>query len=220
MPIIYRRHARARNYVLRLYSNKTVVVTVPRAGTRIFARNFVASRKTWLEKQWRILEKRKIPPHFLRPGMEVLFRGQSVPLRVHGTGQDCQLHFGGETAPVRSPEDNLRPALENRLKHLARTELVRRAYELASSHQLDVKNVTVRNQKTRWGSCSFKGTISLNWRLIQLPDDVRDYIILHELMHLRELNHSNRFWAEVERVCPTYRTAENWLKQNSGQVGF
>jgi len=58
MPIIYRRHARARNYVLRLYSNKTVVVTVPRSGTMDFARNFVASRKTWLEKQWRILETR------------------------------------------------------------------------------------------------------------------------------------------------------------------
>jgi hypothetical protein len=220
MPIIYRRHARARNYVLRLCSNKTVVVTVPRAGTMSFARNFVASRKSWLEKQWRILETRKIPPQLLRPGMEILFRGEPVALRVERTGLDWQLQFGAESAPLAGLDGNLRPALERRLQNLAKTELATRARELAAAHHLEVKRVTVRNQKTRWGSCSHNGTISLNWRLIQLPAAVRDYIIIHELMHLRELNHSLRFWAEVEKACPAYRAAENWLKKNSGQVGF
>jgi len=79
-----------------------------------------------------------------------------------------------------------------------------------------VKRVTVRGQRTRWGSCSRRGTISLNWRLIQTPEDVRDYIILHELAHLRQMNHSDRFWREVERLCPDYRSAERWLKQQRG----
>jgi len=220
MPIIYRRHARARNYVLRLYPNRTVVVTMPRAGTRNFARSFVASRKLWLEKQWRILETRNIPSQILRPGMEILFRGQTVPLQVQGNGPRWQLQFGSETTPLANPDDNLRPVLERHLQRLAKTELAARAQELARHHQLEVKRITVRNQKCRWGSCSCKRTISLNWRLIQLPDEVRDYIIIHELMHLRELNHSPRFWAEVEKVCPNYYAAENWLKKNSGQVGF
>jgi predicted metal-dependent hydrolase len=220
MPIIYRRHARARNYVLRLCSNKTVVVTVPRTGTMNFARDFVASRKNWLEKQWRILETRKIPPQLLRPGMEILFRGESVALRVQQTGLDWRLQFGPESAPLARMEGNLRPALESHLQKLARTELADRVRELAAVHGMEVKRVVVRNQKTRWGSCSHNGTISLNWRLVQLPDAVRDYIIIHELMHLRQLNHSPRFWAEVEKVCPDYRTAEDWLKKNSGQVGF
>ncbi len=220
LPIIYRRHARARNYVLRLYSNKTVVVTVPRSGTMNFARDFVASRKSWLEKQWRILETRKIPPQLLQAGMEILFRGQPVVLRVQRTGLDWQLQFGAETAPLAGLGGNLRPALESHLQNLAKTELAVRARELAGTHHLDVKRVAVRNQKTRWGSCSHHGTISLNWRLIQLPVEVRDYIIIHELMHLRELNHFPRFWAEVEKVCPNFRVAEGWLKQNSGQVGF
>jgi hypothetical protein len=180
----------------------------------------VVSRKNWLEKQWRILESRKIPPQLLRPGMEILFRGEPVLLRVQKTGLDWQLQFGPETAPLANLDGNLRPVLENRLQHLAKTELVIRAQQLAAAHHLEVKRVAVRNQKSRWGSCSFNGTISLNWRLIQLPADVRDYIIIHELMHLRELNHSPRFWAEVEKVCPNYRTAEEWLKKNSGQVGF
>jgi len=220
MPIIYRRHARARNYVLRLCANQTVVVTLPQAGTRSFARDFVASRKSWLEKQWRILETRKIPPQMLRPGMDILFRGEPVVLRVQRTGLDWQLQIGSETAPLTGLGGNLRPALENHLRNLAKTELAIRARDLAAAHHLEVKRVTVRNQKSRWGSCSHNGTISLNWRLIQLPAAVRDYIIVHELMHLRELNHSPRFWAEVEKVCPDYRAAENWLKQNSGQVGF
>lgn len=220
MPIIYRRNARARNYVLRLYSNKTVVVTLPRSGTRHFARDFVASRKNWLEKQWRILETRRIPPQILRPGMEILFRGQPVELQVEQTDLGSRLRFGEEVAPMNGASENLRPALERHLQTLAKTELAHRVRELAAQYRLNVKRVTVRNQKSRWGSCSHNGTVSLNWRLIQLPVDVRDYIIIHELMHLLELNHSSRFWAAVERVYPNYRVAEEWLKKNSGQVGF
>jgi hypothetical protein len=82
MPIHYRRHGRARNYVLRLHTNRTVMVTIPRHGTRKFAREFVASRKSWLEKQWRIMETRNVPPQMLRPGMEILLHGRSVALEV------------------------------------------------------------------------------------------------------------------------------------------
>lgn len=220
MPIHYRRHPRARNYVLRLHRNNTVVVTIPRQGTRKFAREFVASRKSWLEKQWRILEARHLPPQDLRPGMEILLHGRTATLEVCRQGQRWELRFGGERTALADPHGNLRPVLESRLRCLAKSLLTARAAELAVKHGLKTQRVVVRNQKSRWGSCSHRGTISLNWRLIQLPPEVRDYIIVHELMHLRELNHSRRFWAEVERVCPDYRAAEDWLKQNSGQVGF
>ena len=80
--------------------------------------------------------------------------------------------------------------------------------------------MSVRNQRSRWGSCSAAGTISLNWRLIQTPDFVRDYIIYHELMHLREMNHSDRFWDHVEEVCPGWREAERWIKRNGSLVGL
>jgi predicted metal-dependent hydrolase len=220
MPILYRRHARARNYVLRLRFDKTVIVTIPRQGTRKFAREFVASRKSWLEKQWRVLEARRLPPQVLRPGMEILLRGQTVRLELRRHGEHWELQFGSERTPVGNPDGNLRPALEHHLHNQARMELARRVRELAREHSSIVKSIVVRNQKSRWGSCSCNGTISLNWRLIQLPERVRDYIIIHELMHLKELNHSPRFWREVEKACPDYRAAEKWLKRNSGQVGF
>jgi predicted metal-dependent hydrolase len=104
------------------------------------------------------------------------------------------------------------------MKHLwklAAAELAPKVYEFAAVHQLKVQRVTVRNQRSRWGSCSRRATISLNWKLIQAPPFVRDYIILHELMHLRQMNHSARFWGEVEAVCPEYKTAEKWLKEHS-----
>jgi hypothetical protein len=109
----------------------------------------------------------------------------------------------------------LRPAIQQHLWRLAAQELAERTLDLAALHQLSVCRVTVRNQRSRWGSCSRRGTISLNWRLIQTPPSVRDYLILHELMHLREMNHSHRFWREVERVCPDYAAAERWLKQHA-----
>jgi len=102
------------------------------------------------------------------------------------------------------------------LWRLAARELPVRTLELAAWHNFTVRRVTVRNQRSRWGSCSRRGTISLNWRLIQAPPFVRDYIVLHELAHLKEMNHSRRFWREVARLCPDFADAERWLKQHSG----
>ena len=220
VPVLYRRHPRARRYLLRLRADKTVVVTVPRRGSLEFARQFAASRRGWLEKQWRILEARPAPPPVLRPGMEALWRGRRVALEARERGGRLEIWFDNQRLPAGAPEENLRPALEEYMRALARRELAERAEELARQHAAPMRRVLVRNQRSRWGSCSVRGAISLNWRLVQVPETVRDYIILHELTHLRHLNHSPRFWAAVEEVCPDYRAAEDWLKKNSAETGF
>jgi hypothetical protein len=81
----------------------------------------------------------------------------------------------------------------------------------AARHDIAVTRVSIRNQASRWNSCSRRGAISLNWRLVQTPPFVRDYVLLHELMHRRELNHSARFWRHVAAVCPRYVEARRWL---------
>jgi predicted metal-dependent hydrolase len=83
---------------------------------------------------------------------------------------------------------------------------------VARAHGFDVAGVSIRNQRTRWGSCSPSGRISLNWRLIQLPPAISDYVLLHELTHLRHLNHSARFWRELARLCPHHAEARQWLR--------
>jgi predicted metal-dependent hydrolase len=120
--------------------------------------------------------------------------------------------LGSETLRVADLGADLRGPVEQHLWRLAWRELPPRLLDYAAMHRLLVHRVTVRNQRTRWGSCSRHGNIALNWRLIQTPPFVRDYICLHELMHLREMNHSKGFWREVEAVCPYYRAAEQWLK--------
>ena len=100
---------------------------------------------------------------------------------------------------------------EAALGQRARQELPPRLLALAAAHGITVTRVSIRNQRSRWGACSSHGSITLNWRLILVPDFVRDYVMLHELMHRRELNHSKRFWKHVAVVCPRYREARAWL---------
>ncbi|MSO46348.1 MAG: M48 family peptidase [Acidobacteria bacterium] len=98
------------------------------------------------------------------------------------------------------------------LQTRARVELPTRLLELAAVHGLAVSRVSVRNQRTRWGSCGRDGHVSLNWRLILMPEWVRDYVIVHELMHLRRLDHSRHYWRLVAEAYPDYEQARVWLR--------
>lgn len=214
LPLVLAHHPRARRYVLRLRPNGTVRVTIPRGGSAAGARRFAEENLAWLAVQ--SSKTPAFPPaaRAWTSGCEMYFRGETVRLEVAPAGNNL-VRFGSETVRVADTAADLRPAVEFHLRRLAERELPPRVQELAARHQLTVQRVTVRNQRSRWGSCSRRGTISLNWRLIQTPSGVRDYIILHELMHLREMNHSARFWQQVEKVCPNYQDAEQWLKQHS-----
>ena len=109
--------------------------------------------------------------------------------------------------------------VEAALRRQAARDLPERLAELARLHGFTVEAVSVRNQRTRWGSCSPTGRISLNWRLVQVPPAVRDYVLLHELTHLRHPNHSARFWRELARLCPGHAEARRWLRASKLLVG-
>lgn len=102
------------------------------------------------------------------------------------------------------------------LRRLAAEQLPLRLTALAASLDLSEKltRMTIRNQRTRWGSCGRDGHITLNWRLMLMPDWVRDYVLVHELMHLRRMDHSVQYWALVEAAYPDYRAARAWLRAN------
>ncbi len=100
------------------------------------------------------------------------------------------------------------------LRARALSELPPRLLRLAAQHGLHVKRVSIRNQKWRWGSCSPQGHICLNWRLVAMPVWVRDYVMIHEIMHLERMDHSKAFWKLVAAACPEYREARAWLHRN------
>ena len=222
--LIITRHPRARRYVLRVKADGSARVTIPRRGTIAGARSFVGKNLGWLELQLQRLAERPTRPAAWRVGTAILFRGEQVNIAwaatdtSHGclpTGNGpAKVWIGEESVRVPDVSGDLRTPIERHLWKLAARELPGRVIEFAELHRLRVARVMVRNQRSRWGSCSPRGTISLNWRLIQAPPNVRDYIILHELCHLRQMNHSDRFWREVASVCPDYQRAELWLKRN------
>ena len=117
-----------------------------------------------------------------------------------------------QLARVRPPAFTLEAQRAWRVR--AKAQLPERLYELAVRHGCVVTAVSIRSQKTRWGSCGRNGHISLNWRLMLMPDWVRDYVLVHELMHLKRLDHSPKFWRLVEAACPDYRAARQWLRAN------
>ncbi|HXD16808.1 MAG TPA: M48 family metallopeptidase [Vicinamibacterales bacterium] len=100
----------------------------------------------------------------------------------------------------------------------ARRELPARLRELAVQHGLAVSRVSIRNQRARWGSCGRDGHICLNWRLVLVPSRVRDYVLLHELMHLRRMDHSPAFWRLVAAACPDYLAARAWLRRHGAAL--
>ena len=216
LPLLMVRNPRARRYLLRLRPDGTARVTIPRGGSPAMARQFVERHLAWLERQLQRLQSQPRKPAVWQIGTEILLRGESIRIEAAPCDGSETIRLGGESFRVPDPAADLRPAVEDQLRRLAVRELPPRVLELAARHGLTVRRITVRSQKSRWGSCSRRGTISLNWRLIQTPAFVSDYICLHELMHLRQMNHSPRFWREIESVCPNYRMAERWLKAHSG----
>ena len=99
------------------------------------------------------------------------------------------------------------------LRARARRELPPRLHALAAQHGLTVSRVSIRNQRSRWGSCGHDGHICLNWRLVLMPPVIRDYVLIHELMHLCRMDHSPAYWRLVAGACPAYRTARDWLRR-------
>ncbi len=210
---VFVRNGRARRYILRVLPDARVRVTIPRYGSRREAEAFLRTRLTWIADRQSELRDSPRPSRW-QPGTAVLWRGASVSLSVdEHTAAGVVTVRCAELAVRAEAGDDYRPALERAMRRVAAQELPVHLLALAARHGLVVAGVSVRNQRSRWGSCSRSGRIALNWRLLQMPETVREYVLLHELMHLREQNHSPRFWALVAAVCPTYQESRAWLKR-------
>jgi predicted metal-dependent hydrolase len=205
------RMRRARRYILRVRSDGSVRVTVPRGGSRAEAMRFLERQAAWIQRERARLRSTDVTPQWT-DGAAMLLRGERVTIQVAGTNGQRTAHYGDRCVRVAADSADLRAAIEADLRALAREELGPRLHALAAEHELTVTRFTIRNQRSRWGSCSRSGAIALNYRLVQMPRAVSDYVLLHELMHLKQPNHSRRFWRLVAQACPEFRAAERWLK--------
>jgi predicted metal-dependent hydrolase len=205
------RHPRARRYVLRVTPEGRLRLTVPRGASIAGGVAFASRQHDWIVREWRRLERAAAG---WAGGTEFWYRGQKVRLAV----TDDVAAFADCVVPIGTGAVDVRRAIERHLMSAAAAELPDRARSLAEARGVRVTGVTVGNQRSRWGSCSPRGAVALNWRLIQMPADVADYVILHELAHRRHPNHSDRYWREVEVLCPWWRRAERWLRTHGKEL--
>lgn len=205
------RHRGARRYLLRVADDGSLRLTVPRGASIAEGLAFTARQAQWIERE-RIRRAQRLEPW--RDGSIVLFRGREEALRV----TDAEIGCGPERIRRAHSSEDVRHAVESHWRTLAERELPARCLDLAAQHALAVARVSIRNQRSRWGACSPRGAITLNWRLVQMPAAVSDYVVLHELVHLRQANHSRRFWREVAAVCPGWRDCERWLRRRGREI--
>lgn len=165
-----------------------------------------------------------VPPAKRPPAVRrIPYRGAELELRV-ARESACELSTvleteGGLTI-VRSENDGARPAdlLREWYRRKAGEVFARRAAHWSAAMGVGYSRIRIRDQRTLWGSCSREGSLSFNWRLVMAPPEVLDYLVIHELAHLLEMNHSRRFWRHVSSWCPDYRGRRRWLREHSREL--
>jgi predicted metal-dependent hydrolase len=213
-PIDYtiRRSPRARRIRVRVDPHAGIEVVIPQRATKREARQAVAELRPWIDRKLREAEtartRLEAPPGtvpFL--GAHLRLRHDLHRTRAHRKGQDLHL-----------PASNPWNALERWYRTEARKEIAPRLTLATQTLGHPHTSLAIRNQRTRWGSCSATGAMSFNWRLMLAPEPVLDYVVWHEACHLVVMDHSKRFWSLVERHLPGYREPRRWLRQNGSAL--
>lgn len=216
---LFRRHPRARHYRLRIDTDGRAVVTIPRGGSRREADRFLDKHRVWVEEE-QTKRAREGHGRSWQEDTRLLFRGERVVLSLEKDFGRPFVVFADQRVPIADSSMDFRRPICAHLQGLARKELPPRVDIVGRGLGITHNRVSIRNQSTRWGSCSCSGTISLNWRLIQAPTEVAEYVIVHELIHRIEMNHSERFWRRVAEASPDYLEHETWLKDHARELGL
>ncbi len=220
-----RRSEKARRIALRVSPAEGLEVVLPRHAGEWYVEGMVRRHADWIVKKLDAMSRYRSGPLQtpLLSGSTVPFAGEQLVLEIIVTGRGpARVSLRGHELRMHVPSDDqavVSRALEDWYTRVARVAIPGRVAELNSEGRFRYGRVSIRNQRTRWGSCSRKGTLSFNWRLLLRPAGVMDYLIYHEFAHLEQMNHSPKFWMVVEEICPSYREFEAWLKRH-GRVLF
>lgn len=205
---------RSKRKTIAIYITKDAAVEI-RAPLGVSAADIdavVLSKKTWIEKQLTVHEhiKEQKQGFTLDYGDMVLYRGKEYPIKAK-EGNLVGFDSSSFYMPDKFNHAQIRDAMIQIYKLLAKNVLTYKVGEFSKSMSLTPVAVKINSAKTRWGSCSGKNSLNFSWRLILATDDVIDCVVVHELSHIREHNHSDRFWAVVADVLPDYRQREEKL---------
>jgi hypothetical protein len=222
-----------------LSERKSITLTIERDGRLVVRapkrlpqgeiQRFVDEHAAWVEEKRAYLEAHPPPvKHRYQSGEHFDYLGQPVrlevvnrsatrqPMRYLPASADSEAVF----EVIKATQAQTRELLVSWYKKQARQRCTQRVAALAKQHDLKYSRVRISSARTRWGSCSSKGTLSFTWRLVMLPPEIIDYVVIHELAHTLEHNHSAKFWGRVEAMLPDYKARRVWLKKNGGKFSF
>jgi predicted metal-dependent hydrolase len=214
VTVSFKRNQRARRLILRLSRDRRgVVVTLPPRVGRNEALEFARKSSRWIENRL----KSELPERALQAGAELALRGESVAI-VHSDVRRGAVTQSGNSVVIAGEKSHLKRRLVDWLKAEARRDLAKASAFYADAMGVRFHRLSVRDQKSRWGSCSADGTLCYSWRLVMAPPFVLDYVAAHEVAHLRYMNHGRNFWRLVLAHCPEAARAKAWLKRHGAEL--
>ncbi len=224
MNIIHIKQPRRRTYTLQINRDGDLVVKTNVLFPKYRLNELISKHQDWIDKHIKEYnENRPEPAPLVRDTYSIL--GETFQTTfINGTNKIPKIEITGNSVIVKglpeviNDEHEVNKALIKYFKDFAKEFFINRTYKFATKYGYDFNRVTIKNQKTKWGSCSTKRNLNFNWKLIFAPLEVLEYVVIHEVCHLKEMNHSPRFWKLVEQECPQYKSHKKWLRKNGDTI--
>ena len=204
-----------RSFALQIEPGGGLIIRAPAHCSQSDIQRLLDKHENWIKTH--VHAAKEHPPAQFIEGEQYFYLGQQYPL-VFGDSGSHSIKFDQAFIVAEELRFKAESIILQWFQREAGKYLGHRCQELATQFNFSFTRLRLNNAKTNWGSCSIRGSINLNWRLLHCPPEVIDYIIIHELSHLREMNHSPRFWALVKKLSPDYQRHKNWLRQNSNKI--
>lgn len=209
-------NAKARRLIIRLDERRREAVAIaPSPRQMEAAAAFAAERVDWISSRLQHL------PEIVRFEDGAIFNYRGSPCQISGDGEGRLAKLtAGEPKILYVPGDaeTIHMRVERFLKKQARADLTRAVKRHTETLGVEYKGISVKDTRSRWGSCTSDGQLSFSWRLIMAPPEVLDYVAAHECAHLKEMNHSNKFWSLVAKCCPDWKRHRSWLRVHGAEL--
>lgn len=220
---IIKRSPRARYVRLEVRPETGLTVVVPRSYKPIQLPDLLQKKRKWILrnlKKYGQLEKSSAEKE-AKSADTIPYLGRELPVKNEKNNDEAdnvRLECGRLVVSLNSAGTSLNLVLERWFRQQADKLIRERANELCTRLGVTYGRITIRGAKTRWGSCSQKRNLNFNWKLMMTPEPVINYVIIHELAHLREMNHTQKFWKLVAEHCPRWRSHRQWLTDHGAEL--
>lgn len=196
---------------------REAVATAPANRFALEAISFASERVEWIADRLGALP----PPVLFKPGAYIPLRGVIHRLKHVETGRTVKVDKTSGPTPlllIPGPRESFRDKTRGFFRAAARTDFAERVAVHAETLKVKPRSIAIKDTRSRWGSCSSEGRLNFSWRLVCAPPFALDYVAAHEVAHIKEMNHSDRFWKQVERCFPDWREARAWLHERGGAL--